>query len=183
MFDSLGNYLYCGKCIRVAFEVSKDRLTRQRNIKRLQSQLPISEMTKCEVEKQHLGDFVIMPQHLDLSFNQWWRSVPPSSTIQVRVPHERHGNAGRVSNSAKTSVHQDFMEFVDVNSQPNGRSADSSGPTSYFLPKFSTIQAPKLSVAHYEERLARSVVGEFDRVQRERGRGECSNGSSLVENR
>lgn len=65
-----------------------------------------------------------------------------------------------------------------MNSQPNGRSSDSYGPTSYFLPKFTTIQAPKPSVSHYEERLARSVVGEFNRVQRERGKGECSNGSS-----
>ena len=178
MFDSLGNYLYCSTCIRVAFEISKDRLTRRRNIKRLQSQVPISEMTKSEIEQQCLSDFVIMPQHLDIIFNKWWRSVPSSSIIQVRVPHERHRNAGRVSNSAKTTVHQDFIEFVDMNSQPNGRSADSSGPTSYFLPKFSTIQAPKSSVSHYEERLTRSVVGEFNRVQRERGKGECSNGSS-----
>ena len=74
--------------------------------------------------------------------------------IQVRVRRERHGNAGKVSNLAKTTVHQDFIEFVDINTQPNGQSADSSGPTSYFLPKFSTIQAPKPSVSHYEERLA-----------------------------
>ena len=98
--------------------------------------------------------------------------------IQVRVPHERHGNTGKVSNSAKTTVRQDFIEFVDMNTQPNGRSADSSGPTVYFLPKFTTIQAPKPSISHYLERLARSVIGEFNRVQRERGRGECSNGSS-----
>jgi len=63
-----------------------------------------------------------------------------------------------------------------VNSQPNGRSADSSGPTSYFLPKFSTIQIPKTTVTNHEERLSRSVVGEFNRVQRELGKQECSNG-------
>ena len=58
------------------------------------------------------------------------------------MPYEQHGNAGKVSNSAKTTVRQDFIEFVDINSQPNGRSADSSGPTAYFLPKFTTTQAP-----------------------------------------
>ena len=98
--------------------------------------------------------------------------------VEVRFPHERHGNAGKISNSAKVSVCQDFLEFVDNNSRPNGRAADSSGPTAYFTPKFTSIQAPKPSVPHYTERLARSVVGEFNRVQRERGRGECSNGSS-----
>lgn len=33
---------------------------------------------------------------------------------------------------------EDFLRFVDMNSQPNGRSADLSGPTYYFLSKFST---------------------------------------------
>ena len=72
----------------------------------------------------------------------------------------------------------DFLTFVDTNSQPNGRSEDSSGPTSYFLPKFTTIQAPKQGISHYQERLKRSVVGEFNHAQVEAGRGSCSNGTS-----
>lgn len=40
------------------------------------------------------------------------------------------------------------------------------------------FQHPKRNVANYEERLQRSLVGEFNRAQRERGRGECSNSSS-----
>ena len=83
MFDTLGNYLYCGACIRSALGVSKDRLTRQRNIKRLQSQLPIVEMAKSQVEQQRLGSFVLMPQHLSLSFSKWWRSEPPTKIMQV----------------------------------------------------------------------------------------------------
>ena len=76
------------------------------------------------------------------------------------------------------TIHQQFLEFVDMNSQPNSRSADSSGPTVYFSPKFTTIQMPKKGTSHYQERVKRSVVGEFNRTQRESGRGECSNGSS-----
>ena len=98
--------------------------------------------------------------------------------VQVRYPHDRHGNAGKVSHAAKTSILQDFLTFVDTNSQPNGRSSDSSGPTYYFLPKFTTLQTPKVGSSHYEERLSRSVGGEFNRAQRECGRGTCSNGSS-----
>ena len=105
-------------------------------------------------------------------------SVDPATVLKVRFPHECHGNAGKASNRAKTSVKKDFLHFVDNNTQPNGRSADSSGPTFYFSPKFTTVQTPKASVAHYEERLGRSVVGDFNRVQRERGKAECSNGSS-----
>lgn len=58
VFDSLGNYLYCAACIRASLGVSKDRLARQRNIKRKQSKLPIVEMPKSEVEDKRLGDFL-----------------------------------------------------------------------------------------------------------------------------
>ena len=108
----------------------------------------------------------------------WWTTVDSSAIVKVCYPYERHGNAGKVSNSAKTSVMNDFLSFVDTNSQPNGRSADSTGPTSYFISKFSTIQTPKPSVKHYNDRLTRSVVGEFNRVQAENGREGCSNGSA-----
>ena len=45
------------------------------------------------------------------------------------------------------------------------------------ISKFSTVQAPAPSCPQFQERLSRSVVGEFNRAQRKRGRGECSNGS------
>ena len=35
-----------------------------------------------------------------------------------------------------------------------------------------------MHVSHYQERVSRSVVGEFNRIQHENGLGECSNGSS-----
>ena len=74
-----------------------------------------------------------------------------------------------MSNYAKDDTREQFLEFVDLNTQPNGRSADSAGPTMYFIPKFSTIQTPKRTVSHYDERVSRSVVGKFNRVQREMG--------------
>ena len=135
-------------------------------------------MPKSEVEEKRLGDCVVMPIGLETSFKTWWRSQDASTIVQVRYPHDRHGNAGKVSNAAKSSLREEFLDFVDHNTQPNGRSADSSGPTSYFIPKFTTIQTPKPNVSHYCERLGRSVVGEFNRVQREQGKQEISNGSS-----
>ena len=56
-----------------------------------------------------------MPTDVETSFNIWWRGLDPSVELEVRYPHSRHGNAGRTSNSAKTT---DFLEFVDINSQP-----------------------------------------------------------------
>ena len=136
MFDAMGNYLFCCGCIRMAFGISKQRIARQRAIKQKQFKEPLQNMTKAEVEKEHLGEYVVMPGGLDISFKSWWRFLDPSATVEVRTPHSRHGNSGKVSNSAKTSVMNDFLEFVDVNSQPNGRSADSTGPTFYFLPNY-----------------------------------------------
>ena len=174
LFDPMENYLYCSPCIRTTFGISRQRLSRQRAIKRKQSQEPLREMTKVEVEEERVSEYVVMPASLDMAFKEWWRSMEPSDTVMVRYPHERHGNAGRKSNSSKDSVMEDFLY---VNSQPNGRSADSSGPTYYLLSKFTTLQAPAPTSPQFQEHLSRSVVGEINRAQRECGRGECSNGS------
>ena len=178
LFDPMGNYLFDNACIRAALGVSKQRLTRLRGVKRKQSKEPLRDMMKADVEKERISEYVVMPSDKEMSFKEWWMSLDASDTVMVRYPHGRHGNAGRTSNSSKTSVMENFLSFVDANSQPNGRSSDSSGPTFYFLPKFSTIQTPKAGCPNYEDRLSRSLVGEFNRAQREAGRSECSNGSS-----
>ena len=36
VFDAMGNYLFCQECIMGALNISKQRLTRQRNVKRQQ---------------------------------------------------------------------------------------------------------------------------------------------------
>ena len=124
-------------------------------------------MIKTEVIEKRVSGYVVMPDTACMSFSKWWLSVDPATVLQVRFQHERHGIAGKTLNHAKTTVKNDFLQFVDNNTQPNVRSADYSGPTFYFTTKFATIQTPKPSVAHYEERLGRSVMGEFNQVQRE----------------
>ncbi len=151
MFDSLGNYLYCSNCIRAAFGISPARLARLRNVKRKECSSPTTNMTKFEVEEKRLGNCVIMPDRLDCAFKNWWRSLEPTHNVKVKTPHGRHGNDGKVSHSAKTTVREKYLEFVDANSQPNGRSGDSSGLILYFSPKFTTIQMPKKGVPHYQE--------------------------------
>lgn len=178
LFDGLGNFLFCAKCIRSAFKISQQRLCRQREMKRQFVQHPIVKMRKSEVEEQSLGEYVIMPDEVGDSFLKWWRSADSSTIVEVRVPHQRHGLAGKTSNSAKTSVLDDFLIFVDTNTQPNGRASDSSGPTSYFLPNFTTIQTPKKNVSNFPERCNRSVVFEFNRAQQESGKTGCSNGTA-----
>ena len=153
-------------------------MTRQRNVKRQQSQHPLVTMKKSDVVEKRLGEYVVMPPSIEQPFLQWWRSLDDSIDVEVRFPHHHHGNAAKPSNSAKQTVREQFLSFVDANIQPNGRKADSSGPTHYFVPTFSTIQMPKKDVSNYQARLRRSVVGEFNRIQAEEGKGTCSNGSA-----
>ena len=178
LFDPMGNYLFCAKCICASLQISARRLTRQRLVKRQQSQHPLVTMKKSEVTDKRLGQYVVMPASVDQSFLVWWRSLDDSEDVSVRFPHQRHGNSGRTSNSAKQTVREQFLAFVDANIQPNGRKADSSGPTHYFVPTFTTVQTPKKDVSNYQERVKRSVVGEFSRVQAEEGKEGCSNGSA-----
>ena len=69
---------------------------------------------------------------------------------------------------------------MDNNSQPNGRRLDSRNPTHYFLPKFTTISAPKQEAHNYDSRLATSLVGEFNRIQVEDGSSTISKFSATT---
>ena len=119
IFDAMGNYIFCHDCVRKALGVSKQRLSRQRQVKRRLFQQPEREMTKKEVDDQSLTPFVIMPLEIELCFALWWKGLPSEHKVVVRYPFERHGLAGRVSNNAKTDAKQAFLEFVDNNAQPN----------------------------------------------------------------
>ena len=130
-------------CVRKALGISKQRLPRQRQVKHKLFQQQEINMSKKDVDIQKLTPFVVVPLEIELCFNVWWKDLPDDHELIVRYPHERHGLAGKVSNHAQTDTKERFLEFVDVNSQPNCRRFDSRIPTHYFLPKFTTISAPK----------------------------------------
>ena len=180
IFDATGNYLFCCRCVHHGLGISFQRLSRQRKVKRKQFSEPLRSFTKSEVISKSLGKFVVMPESCDMSFMAWWKLLDNSSIVTVQYPHERHGLAGSTSHAAKVDAKQDFLNFVDINSQPNGRSAESSSATHYFLPKFRTIQTPKANVSNYELRVKQSLVGEFNRAQTERHRTIISNYSASV---
>ena len=75
-------------------------------------------------------------------------------------------------------VCEDFQRFIDLNSQPNGRSSDSHSSTHYILPNFTTIRMPSQGVTNYDEKMASSFVGEFNRLQRENKQSVRSDGSA-----
>ena len=92
----------------------------------------------------------------------------------MQYPHNRHGPAGKPSNHAKQDVLSQFLEFVDANSQPNGRQASSYSAQFFFLPKFAQVDAPSGGEKNYDEKCKSSIVYEFNRVQREESRQTCS---------
>lgn len=99
--------------------------------------------------------------------------------VSVRYPHEKHGLAGKVSNSAKVSTKESFLKFVDNNSQANGRRLDSRNPTHYFFPKFKTISEAKRNASAYNEKAMSSLVYEFNRTQREASLDTISSQTAL----
>ena len=137
-------------------------------------------MTKQEVSEQKLSQYVIMPEGCDVSFVHGGNLLAMTQLYTYVTHTTTMGLAGKLSNSSKPSAKADFMQFVDTNSQPNGRSADSASATHYLLPKFLTIQIPKSGVCNYEKRVQQSLVGEFNRVQIENNQPTISNYSGSL---
>ena len=125
--------------------------------------------SKGEVSQLKLEKYVVLPS-TDISFKEWWQELGDDDDVEVRYPHEQHRLRGKASNCAKTDVLNDFLEFVDNNSTPNGCWADSRCPTFYFLPKFRRIEPPKPDEKDFDEKVSCCLVNEFNRAQEREGR-------------
>ena len=178
LFDALGNYRYCPKCISRVLGIGTQRLAHQRAIKRRQALIPVVDMTKPEVETRGLKEFAVVPDGFDC-LETWWQSLRVDHVVQVQYPHSGHGLARKTSNNAKGYVKDDFLKFVDTNSQPNGRNASSFGPQFYFLPQYTRIGEPKRGEGERSEKSQRSLICEFNRAQLELGRSVCSDRSAF----
>lgn len=170
----MGNYLFCQECIVKALHISKQRLARQRAIKRRTAQSSIKSFKKSEVDQMNLKSSVVMPIGLSQSLNSWWKTLSTDDEVNVRFPHGRHGLSGKVSNSAKSKAKAEFLDFIDQNSQPNGRRLNSKNSTHYFLPKFTTVTVPKKNDPNYQSKLHSSITAEFNRAQTELERDTVS---------
>ena len=110
------------------------------------------ELSKKEVIERNMTAFVLNDDE-SLTFGAWWKTVDEHDIVEVQYPHERHGLAGRTSNHAKVDVMEQFLEFVDMNSQPNGRQANSYSAQYFFLPKFTRITLPREGEKNYETKV------------------------------
>ena len=84
LFDPMGNYLFCCSCIRASLKISKQRIAHPRAIKQQESQEPLRDMTKAEVEEQCLSAYVVMPAALEVAFKEWWQALKSSDIITIR---------------------------------------------------------------------------------------------------
>ena len=79
----MGNYLFCHKFIIKVLNVSPQRLSRQRKVKRNQFQKPRVSMTKNEVDKEKVKSFVFMPESVETSLSLWWTDLPNDHNVSV----------------------------------------------------------------------------------------------------
>ncbi|XP_070534172.1 uncharacterized protein [Ptychodera flava] len=177
VFDVLGNYQFCQPCVVQVLGVGSERLAKLREVKRNLQQEPTKIITKQEVVNQRLEKNVIMPRAVQETFHQWWSTVGENERVEVVAEKPQHGLVGKPSNHAKTGLQEQFLSFVDMNSQHNGRS-NSSLVEYFFTPKFSRINTPKPDESNFDIKMKSSVVGEFNRTQNEQGKSTCSNSSA-----
>lgn len=74
-------------------------------------------MTKADVIEKRVSDYISMLDAVTTSFSKWWTSMDLETVGQVRFLHKCHGNTGKPLNLAKTTVKEEFLQFVDNNSQ------------------------------------------------------------------
>ena len=95
----------------------------------------------------------------------WWASLENSSIIELHNPPKLHHGK---SNYSKEDLLTRFLEFIDNNSQPNGRRVGSHGPLFFLNSKFDRINAPSASEAGKPDQWKRrSLVYEFVRTLEE----------------
>lgn len=166
LLDGHGNYVYCHEYIMAYINVGSQRLTHQRKIKQELSQHTVITKSKGEVSQLKLEKYVILLS-ADISL-KWWQELCDDDDVEVRYPHEQHRLWGKTSN--RVSILNDFLKFVDNNSTPNGRRADSRCSTFYFIPKFQRIKPPKPDEKDFDEKVSCCLVNEFNRTQDSEGR-------------
>lgn len=172
IFDSHGNYLYCHSCLKRILGVGAERLHRLREIKREQSNASLIVMQKEQIAKEQMGYIVPPIDEPNVLF--WWNQLKDNSVVELRFPPKLHQGK---SNYSKQKFLPRFLEFIDNNSQPNGRQVGSHGSLFFLNSKFNRINAPSASEADKPESWkSRSLVYEFNRSLEE---GEhISNGTA-----
>lgn len=178
VFDAKGNYLYHRDCIRSAFGISNQRLSRLRKCVQVESTGATEYLAKKDIFKRNRTSDVVLPDGCDQVTKLWLDKQPDDVPIECKSRPGRHGNAKRPSNHAKSNdILERFLDFVDKNSAPNGRKEGSYGKTYYFDRKFTQIRTPDNTDPQFEYKNSHSVLYEFNRTLTEDGLQSISIGT------
>ena len=160
VFDSYGNYIFCFSCIKNILDVGGKRLHRLRGIKRQQASVPTIRIRKDQVSTEQTCN--VVPPDTVTNVLSWWASLENNSIIELHNPPKLHHGK---SNYSKEDLLTRFLEFIDNNSQPNGRRVGSHGPLFFLNSKFDRINAPSASEAGKPDQWKRrSLVYEYVRT-------------------
>jgi len=158
VFDPYGNYVFCFHCIKNILEVSGNRLHRLREIKRQQAAAPTIKVRVDQISAEQTCD--VIPPETVTNVLVWWANLEDSSIIELHTAEKLHHGK---SNKHKEDLLVRFLEFIDHNSQPNGRRVGSHGPLFFLSSKFDRINAPSANDADKPEQWKkRSLVYEYN---------------------
>ena len=118
--------------------------------------------TKREVAELKLEKFVTLPSD-DTNFQDWWKELDDDDDVEVRYPHEQHGLRSKVSNRAKTDIMNDFLRFVENNSNKWSSSR-------YYILLFAEIQKNRTTKTDFDQKALSCLVNEFNRAQKSEGK-------------
>jgi hypothetical protein len=172
VFDSYGNYIYCFSCVKEILGIGGTRLHRLREIKRQQINTPVIQIRKDQVLIKQICD-VVSPVS-EPNILTWWMSLENSTIVELRIFPKLHSGK---SNYDKEELLSYFLDFIDNNSQANGRRVGSHGALYFLNSKFDRINEPSVSeIDKPEQWKKRSLVYEFNRSLD--GNKKISNGTA-----
>jgi len=159
IFDSYGNYIYCFSCVKEILGIGGTRLHRLREIKRQQVNTPVIQVRKDQVLIKQICDVVSPVNESDIL--AWWMSLENSTIVELRIFPKLHRGK---SNYHKEELLPYFLDFIDNNSQANGRRVGSHGPLYFLNSKFDRINEPSVNeIDKPSPWKKRSLVYEFNR--------------------
>jgi hypothetical protein len=117
-------------------------------------------MRKKDIHKSQIQH--IVPPLNEKNILEWWMCLEDDNFVDLREPLKLHKGCG---NNRKDYLLSRFLNFIDTNSQPNGRQIGSHGPLFFLSSKFDRINAPsKKDSKKPENWKQRSLVYEFNRT-------------------
>jgi hypothetical protein len=168
LFDTRGNPMHEGECVKRLFGIGRTRFASVHDKAKVKHTVTVVRRDEVTEVDQRTGRVIAPPNaRLHDGGIAWFANLEPHDPVELRI-RRGHGLEGRPSNNAKPpDVLEDFREFVNANSAPNGRRPGTGHAEYYFAAHFSSVDrsyATTPKPGHY------SLLEEFNKAQRAAGK-------------